>query len=94
MTATLNILITPEQERLRNLIDTMWREEYPLAGPDLKTLEPFVRPVREEIVECTEPGRRSIRRISYYVLNDVGRAMYRRWLAGELDVLVVKGVEA
>ncbi len=41
----LNPFTSPEQERLRELVSTMWREETPLAAPDLKLLRPFVRQV-------------------------------------------------
>ncbi len=84
----LNPFITAEQERLRDLVHTMWREEYPLAPVDLKLLAPFVRVAREEIVEDTTPGKRATRRVEYFVLNDRGRQLYRKWLEGGLDKLV------
>lgn len=86
----LNLFITAEQERIRELVATMWHEEYPLAPADLKLLTPFVRIAREEIVEDVTPGKRAMRRVEYFVLNDRGRRLYRKWLEGGLDKLVEK----
>lgn len=85
MPQQLNRLISAEQERLRSIVATMAREEYPLATTDLKNLMPFVKRVRSETVESTTPGQRGIHRTDYYVLNELGRDMYRRWERGELD---------
>lgn len=85
---TPNLFISEEQHRLRSLVSMMFSEEYPLAAADLKILGPFVKCVRSETVEDTTPGARSIRRTDYYVLNDLGRQLYRKWLGGELDKLV------
>lgn len=81
----LNPFVTPEQERLRTLVASMYSDEHPIDGPDLKALAPFVKVVREETVEDTTPGRRGIRRTSYCKLNARGRALYRQWLTGGLD---------
>ncbi len=88
MPLTLNHLITQEQERLRDVVSTLWREEYPLDPKDLKYLSPFVRRVRSEVKEDTTPGQGSIRRVDYWVLNDLGRDLYRKWQLGKLDQLV------
>lgn len=82
---TLNPFISQEKERLRSLVSTMYTEEYPLPSQDLKLLGPFVKCVRSETVEDTTPGKRSIKRIDYFVLNDLGRELYRKWLSGDLD---------
>lgn len=87
-TTMLNPHYTAEQERIRELVSTMWKEEYPLRPEDLKQLGPFVKCVRSETAEDTTPGRRGIRRTDYFVLNDLGRQLYRKWLGGDLDKLI------
>lgn len=72
------------------LVGAMYSAEYPLRSEDLKLLNPFVKQVREEIVESTEPGRRGITRTGYFMLNSRGRSLYRHWLGGGLDHLVAK----
>ena len=83
----LNPFVTAEQERLRELVFAMFKEERPLGGADLKQLAPFVKVVREEVVENTTPGRRGISRTSYCMLNARGRQLYQHWLTGKLDRL-------
>ena len=84
---TLNPFVTAEQERLRELVAAMYREERPIQTPDLKRLAPFVKQVREEFVENTTPGQRGVRRVGYYMLNEQGRLLYRQWMNGGLDQL-------
>lgn len=87
MTPTLNPFITAEQERIRELVFAMFKGEYPVEPKDLKQLRPFVKLVREEFVESTEPGKRGVKRVEYFVLNDRGRHLYKQWLTGGLDRL-------
>jgi hypothetical protein len=83
----LNPYVTDAQERLRELVFLMYKEEAPVSGVDMKALAPFIKVVREETVEDTTPGKRGIRRISYCMLNNRGRRLYRQWLTGRLDHL-------
>jgi hypothetical protein len=88
MTRTLNPFYTPEQERMRELVFALSRSEQPLSPADLGVLAPFVKRVREEFVENTTPGQRSIRRVEYFMLNDRGHQFYLQWMRGQLDGLV------
>lgn len=85
MSQALNPFVTTDQERIRGLVASMYSDEHPIDGPDLKVLRPFVKVVREELVESTTEGRRGIRRTSYCMLNARGRSLYRQWLMGKLD---------
>jgi hypothetical protein len=82
---TRNPYVTTEQERLRELVFSLFKEEIPLDPKDLKQLAPFVRRVREEFVENTTPGQRALRRVEYFVLNARGRHLYQQWEMGKLD---------
>lgn len=88
---TMNIITSDQQhaelERIRELAFAMLTEERPLTAEDARLLLPFVRQVREEIVETTTPGRRGIRRTSYYMLNERGRDFCRRWAAGRDKII-------
>lgn len=77
----LDPLVTEAQERMRDLVIALSKSERPLTSDDLRQLQPFVEVVRSETVESDH----SIRRVDYYVLNDLGRALLHKWATGKLD---------
>lgn len=88
MAETLNPFMTEEQERIRELIFRLYKEEMELSQEDHRLLAPFVKTVREEQRETTTPGQRGIRRAYYYMLNERGRMLYQQWQKGQLDHLI------
>lgn len=80
----INIRLTPEQERLRELVERLRSEEMPLSAEDARRLGPFLKIVRTEIVE---EERKAYKRY-YYMLSDQGVVLHERWKRGELDDLI------
>jgi hypothetical protein len=78
-----------EQLRMRELVESLKREEMPLESHDLIRLMPFVQKVREEIKEDNStPGKRRMYRVDYYMLNERGLKLLQKWEWGMLDKLV------
>lgn len=76
---------TADQLEMQALVQSMKTDERELSPSQVALLAPFIEKTRDELVEINDNGRRGMRRVDYYHLNERGLKMLQMWDWGLLD---------